>query len=176
MDRDLQVKIQRCHPDAQLPTYVNPGDAGADLYAVEDRVIYPGQTLAISTGIKVAVPEGYELQIRPRSGISAKTFLRVANSPGTIDSGYRGEVKVLLHNAAFDLEMELDPIGLLIEQSEEEAEAVIDLSDNTQQRIFPMINLQVFEVTTISHQPHTYTLHKGERIAQVLLRLSKIRR
>ena len=83
--RIVPVAISYCHPDAQQPKYARIGDAGMDVYAVEDITIMPGETALVSTGIKVALPLGYELQVRPRSGQSLKTKLRIANSPGTIN-------------------------------------------------------------------------------------------
>lgn len=80
-----------------LPRYETAGAAGMDLMANEAFTIWPGQTLRISTGLFVAVPEGYELQIRSRSGLSANKGIVVLNSPGTIDSDYRGEIGVILH-------------------------------------------------------------------------------
>lgn len=96
----IKVKVKKLHPDAVIPHYAHGGDAGFDLVAVEDVVITPGETKAIPLGLAFEIPEGYEMQIRPRSGLSLKTKLRVANSPGTVDCSYRGEVKVIFHNAA----------------------------------------------------------------------------
>ena len=96
----MKISIEKCHPDAVLPTYAHDGDAGMDLYAVENTVIDPGQTALVRTGLKMAIPYGYEVQIRPRSGISYKTLLRIPNAPGTIDCGYRDEVCVIMHNAS----------------------------------------------------------------------------
>lgn len=94
----IPLSIELCNPEAKMPTYANKGDAGMDVYALEDYVIKPGETKLIPTGIKVAIPEGYELQVRPKSGRALKTKLRVANTPGTIDSGYRSEVGVIIEN------------------------------------------------------------------------------
>lgn len=94
----VEVYFEKVTPDAKLPTYAHDGDAGMDVYANEDYVINPGETVLVKTGIKVAIPKGYELQVRPRSGLSAKTKLRVANTPGTVDSGFRGEVCVIMEN------------------------------------------------------------------------------
>lgn len=98
----MNVKIKRLHPDAFTPRYARHGDAGFDLYSTEDVIIEPGETKLIPTGLAFEIPPGFEMQIRPRSGISLKTKLRVANSPGTIDSGYRGEVKVMFENIGCD--------------------------------------------------------------------------
>jgi len=81
-----------------LPTYAHDGDAAMDIYATEDITVDPGQTVLVKTGIKVAIPRGYALLIQPRSGQSFKTKLRVANTPGLIDSGYRDEIGVLIEN------------------------------------------------------------------------------
>jgi dUTP pyrophosphatase len=92
------VKVMLVHPEARLPAFGTSGASGADLFAVEAATLGPGDVVAIRTGLRVAIPPGYEMQIRPRSGLAAKYRLTVLNTPGTIDSDYRGEVKVLLHN------------------------------------------------------------------------------
>lgn len=94
----IQIPIEKCHDDAKIPVYANLTDAGADLYAVEDIIINPGETVLVPTGLKVAIPRGYEIQVRPKSGRALKTKMRVANSPGTIDAGYRDEIKVIIDN------------------------------------------------------------------------------
>lgn len=94
----MDIYIEKISEDAVMPFYAHEGDAGMDLCANEDVIIAPGETKLIPTGLKMAIPVGYEVQIRPRSGISLKTKLRVANAPGTIDSGYRGEVCVIMDN------------------------------------------------------------------------------
>ena len=95
----INVKFARMTEEAVIPKYAKPGDAGMDLYALTGQVI-PGNArgVLIKTGLKVWLPEGYELQVRPRSGMSAKTTVRVANAPGTVDSGYTGEICVLVDN------------------------------------------------------------------------------
>ncbi|MFO7611461.1 MAG: dUTP diphosphatase [Clostridia bacterium] len=98
MRERIKVYIERCRDSAVIPAYANPGDAGMDLFAAEDVVLAPGETKAIPTGLKVAIPHGYEIQVRPRSGISLRTMLRLSNSPGTIDSGYRDEVGIIMSN------------------------------------------------------------------------------
>ena len=94
----ITIPFKRIHDDAVIPTFGTALAAGFDLYAVEDVIISPNETALVPLGFAVAIPEGYEMQIRPRSGVSFKTPLRVANSPATIDADYRGEVKVLLEN------------------------------------------------------------------------------
>ena len=94
----VRIPIELCHPDAKIPTYANETDAGMDVYALEDITIKPGETVLVKTGLKVAIPVGYEIQVRPKSGRALKTKMRVANSPGTIDSGYRDEIGVIIDN------------------------------------------------------------------------------
>ena len=92
------LQIAKIHEDAVLPHYVHPGDAGMDLYSIEELSIMPGETALVRTGLKIAVPKDYEAQIRPKSGLALKHAISLANTPGTIDSGYRGELCVILIN------------------------------------------------------------------------------
>jgi dUTP pyrophosphatase len=94
----IPIKIQCLVSQAKIPQYAHPGDAGADLFAAEDCEILPGEWLAVSTGLAAEVAIGYELQVRPRSGLAIKKGITVLNAPGTIDAGYRGEIKVILIN------------------------------------------------------------------------------
>ena len=94
----IEVKIQKINDNAKIPEYAHPTDAGADIFASETVTFEAGETKIVPTGIKVAIPIGYEIQIRPRSGMSFKTGMRIANAPGTIDSDYRGEVGVIMTN------------------------------------------------------------------------------
>ena len=95
----LQVPVIRLDPDAPLPAYAKPGDAGADLVANEDTVLDPGGGRAlVGTGIAVAIPEGYAGFVLPRSGLAMRHGVICLNTPGLIDAGYRGEVKLLLVN------------------------------------------------------------------------------
>ena len=96
-----EIYIEKCREDAKLPSYAHDGDAGMDLYAAEDVIIEPGKSALVPIGIKMAIPYGYEVQIRPRSGVSLKTPLRIPNAPGTIDRGYRDEVNVIVYNDSF---------------------------------------------------------------------------
>jgi dUTP pyrophosphatase len=81
-----------------LPTYAHPGDAGADLHAAEPLVLAPGERALVGTGVSIALPDGYAAFVVPRSGLAAKHGVTVVNSPGTVDAGYRGEIKVCLLN------------------------------------------------------------------------------
>jgi dUTP pyrophosphatase len=94
------LKIKKLVANAELPKYMTKGAAGFDLASTSHKIIPPGETVLVGTGLAMAIPEGYEVQIRPRSGLSCNTLLRIPNSPGTIDSDYRGEVKVPLWNAS----------------------------------------------------------------------------
>ena len=95
---DLEVRVSRLAPDAVIPTYAHHGDAGADISANEDVEIAPGQRHAVSTGIAIALPDGFVALLHPRSGLALKNGIGMVNAPGTIDAGYRGEIKVLLIN------------------------------------------------------------------------------
>lgn len=94
----MKVKLIKLSTKAVVPEYQTSGAAGFDLVATEDVRILPGECKLVGIGLAFEIPEGYEMQIRPRSSISYKTNLRVANAPGTIDSDYRGEVKIIVEN------------------------------------------------------------------------------
>ena len=95
---DMILRVERLTETAVLPAYAHPGDAGMDLCADEARRLLPGERAAVATGLKIALPAGTEGQVRPRSGLAITYGVTVLNAPGTIDEGYRGEVKVLLIN------------------------------------------------------------------------------
>ena len=94
----MTLAFKRIHPDAVLPAYAHKSDAGMDVRSVEDLVIAPGKRALVPTGLVMLLPPGYEAQVRPRSGLALKHGVTVLNTPGTIDSGYRGEVGVILAN------------------------------------------------------------------------------
>jgi dUTP pyrophosphatase len=94
----IDIKFQKLHPDAQVPSYAHVGDAGADVYAVAEVMLQPQHRAAISTGLAVDIPIGYEIQVRPKSGLALKHGIAVLNSPGTVDAGYRGEIQVIVIN------------------------------------------------------------------------------
>jgi dUTP pyrophosphatase len=98
MAKNLSVKIKQLHENAIIPKYQTTGSAGMDLHSVEDMELWVGETKAIPTGIAISVPDGHEAQIRPRSGLAVNRQITVLNSPGTIDSDYTGEIKVILIN------------------------------------------------------------------------------
>ena len=96
--RMVQIPIELCNENAKIPQYAHISDSGMDIYALEDITIKPGETALVPTGIKVALPVGFEFQVRPKSGRALKTKLRIANTPGTIDQEYRDEIKVIVEN------------------------------------------------------------------------------
>lgn len=139
----IQIPIELCNKNAKIPTYANSTDAGMDVYALEDIVIKPGETVLVKTGIKVAIPVGYELQVRPKSGRALRTKLRIANSPGTIDSGYRDEIGIIIEN---------------IEPAIKDITYESDLIDGK----------PVYTITSIVHGNSMY-IGKGEKFAQLVL-------
>lgn len=150
----MGVRIKKLHEDAVIPRYAHEGDSGFDLVAVEDIIVEPGETVKVPIGLAFEIPRGYELQIRPRSGITSKTKLRVQF--GTVDSGYRGAVAVTVDNIkpepfqlAFDFAMlrhlDLDDDGTTV---------FIELTDGTNERL------------PIRRPDGTYLIRKGDRIAQ----------
>ena len=136
----ILIPIEFCNKNARMPIYAHETDAGLDIYSTEDINIRPGETILIKTGLKVAIPVGYELQVRPKSGISLKTKLRVANTPGTIDSGYR------------------DEIGIIIENIEQPIQDISYHFDNNNKIV----------IDSILHGK-TYSIEKGQKIAQLVL-------
>lgn len=94
----LKVRFTKVINDAVIPSYQTIGSAGCDVCSAVNAVIYPSETKLIPTGLRLEIPEGYECQVRSRSGLASKSNIFVLNSPGTIDSDFRGEVNVILHN------------------------------------------------------------------------------
>lgn len=120
----VQVKVQRLHPDAPLPRYALDGDAGADLCTMIDVRLQPGERALVPTGLAIALPVGYAGFVQPRSGLAWRTGLGMVNAPGTIDSGYRGEIKVIVVNHDRDQVVELrrgDRVAQLVIQRVEHA-------------------------------------------------------
>ena len=118
------IDVVLLHPLAQIPHYAQPGDAGADLSCVEHVSLKPGQRELIATGVAIAIPDGHVGLIHPRSGLATKIGLGIVNAPGTIDSGYRGEIKVCLINLDSQNAIELEPgtrIAQLVIQRVEQA-------------------------------------------------------
>jgi dUTP pyrophosphatase len=121
---DLAVEVVRLDADLPLPAYAHPGDAGADLLTTVDVSLEPGERALVPTGVAIALPEGYVALVHPRSGLAARHGLSIVNTPGTIDAGYRGEIKVMLINHDRTLPIELrrgDRIAQLVIQRFERA-------------------------------------------------------
>lgn len=94
----VDVLVRRLDPDLPLPAYAHPGDAGADLVAAEDVELDPGERAMVRTGVAIALPDGYAAFVHPRSGLAHRFGVGIVNAPGTVDAGYRGELKILLVN------------------------------------------------------------------------------
>ncbi|MEI2280720.1 dUTP diphosphatase [Paenibacillus polysaccharolyticus] len=154
----MNVKFKRLHPDAKIPQYATEMAAGFDLVAVDDVIIAPGETAKVPLGFAVQIPPGYEIQIRPRSGVSAKTKLRVANSPGTVDADYRGEVAVLIDNIS------QKSYEIIDDEVYAEATFCLSLVDGKSTLIVP----EGYD-TSNAILKDTYWIRKGDRIAQGVL-------
>lgn len=138
--RTVRIPFEKLDETVKTPAYAHLTDSGLDVFAVEEMTINPGETVLMPTGIKVAIPNGYELQVRPKSGRALKTKLRIANTPGTIDAGYRDEIKIIVENiepAIKDITYEFDDNGGI-------------------------------HITSILHGS-SYTIGKGEKFAQLVL-------
>ena len=96
----VKIKFQKINEKAITPHYIHEGDSGMDLFSCVNDVLSPGERKLIPTGLKAEIPRGYEMQIRPKSGLALKSGITVLNTPGTVDSGYRGEIAVILYNAS----------------------------------------------------------------------------
>lgn len=122
-----EVLIQRLDGDLPVPAYAHPGDAGADLVTTSDVTLKPGERALVGTGIAIALQDGYAAFVHPRSGLAAKHGVSIVNAPGTVDAGYRGEIKVCLINLDPATEVTLkrgDRIAQLIIQRVEKARFV----------------------------------------------------
>lgn len=120
----VPVAVRMLDPDLPVPAYAHPGDAGADLYAAEDATLAPGERRLVRTGLAIALPDGYVGLVHPRSGLASRLGVTVLNAPGTVDAGYRGEIKVLLinHDPAEPVELKRgDRIAQLVFQRVEQA-------------------------------------------------------
>jgi dUTP diphosphatase len=120
----LEVLITRLDPDVPLPSYAHAGDAGADLVTTVDVSLAPGERALVPTGVAIALPAGYAAFVHPRSGLAARCGVSIVNAPGTVDAGYRGEIKVMLVNLDPNAPVELargDRIAQLVFQAVEQA-------------------------------------------------------
>jgi dUTP pyrophosphatase len=128
----MVLKIKKLNPDAIIPAYQSEEAAGFDLHSIEDVILKPGERKLIKTGLAFEIEKGFEIQIRPRSGLAYKHGITVLNSPGTIDSDYRGEIKVLLINLGNE--------SFEIKKGERIAQAVVA----------PVVQVKFEEVETLS--------------------------
>lgn len=115
----VEVLIRRLDPDLPLPGPAHPGDAGSDLYVTADVSLGPGQRATVGTGVCIALPAGYAAFVHPRSGLAAQHGVTIVNAPGTVDAGYRGEIKIILLNTDAERSVEFrrgDRIAQLIIQ------------------------------------------------------------
>jgi dUTP pyrophosphatase len=152
----VQLKIKRLHPDAIIPTYAHATDSGFDLHAIEDVIIQPGETALIRTGLAIQIPPGHEIQIRPRSGITSKTKLRVQF--GTVDEGYTGELKVAVDNIAPYV------LGVLLVEDFGEFDVFVRKGE-----VFDVKNEVALDVPYGEFAHNSYIIRKGDRIAQAVL-------
>lgn len=123
--RPVKLGVKKLREDAIIPTRGSAQASGLDLYAVEDTLVAVGQTKLIKTGIAFDIPEGYEIQVRPRSGLSLKTGLRVANAPGTVDADYTGECCVIMTNTDQESTLGIICLGNMIKRGDRIAQAVL---------------------------------------------------
>jgi dUTP pyrophosphatase len=140
MSKKLFIPIERLNPDVILPKYANLYDAGMDVYSTEDIEIKPQETKIVPTGLKLAIPPGYEIQVRPRSGISLKTPLRISNSPGTIDTGWRGELGILVTNT----------------------------SEDNSGDMYSFFCNETYDLDEALNRKGTYIIRKGDKVAQIV--------
>jgi dUTP pyrophosphatase len=151
----LNVKIKRLNEDAVIPKYAREGDSGFDLIATQDVIIEPGETKLVPTGLAFELPPGYEMQIRPRSGVTLKTKLRV--QLGTVDSGYRGEIGVIVDNIASTTSVKCGYYQHLDGSTTNTSRRIID----------DKFHGKYEEVDTVPFR--TYLIRRGDRIAQAVI-------
>lgn len=168
-EENVLIKFTKCRESAVLPSYAKAFDAGMDIVAAEDVLLAPGETKLVPTGLKVAIPQGYELQVRPRSGLSLNTPLRIPNSPGTIDSGYRDEICVILNNSSIQTDIN-DILLFLAEQSSGNVINNETIPFNELIKIyFEKHENTIYLITTKGNKQGYYNIKKGDRIAQFVL-------
>lgn len=154
------IKVKKLHKDAIIPKRAHASDAGFDIYALEDMVIEPGETALVKTGLAFELPEGYEMQIRPRSGITLKTKLRV--QIGTVDAGYRAEVGVIVDNSHIPkLNYRVTEL-LLVDNSSTRTEVALVRTHSYGRRVY-------YEEGHRKVVDGTYLIRKGDRIAQAII-------
>ena len=144
----MKLGFKKVHPDAKLPTYAHVGDAGMDVYAVEDVELISGKATLVSTGLIADIPTGYEIQVRPRSGLALKQNITVWNSPGTIDSNFRGTIGIIMMYLppVYDIRFREHCVIPLAADSK-----IIHKGDRIAQLVLaPVTKAEVVEVTEVS--------------------------
>ena len=131
----IPIKIKKLSPEAIIPNYAHEGDAGMDVYSIEDVILKPGDRALIPTGLSFEIPRGFEIQVRPKSGLALKQGLTIVNTPGTLDSGYRGELGVILlntSNAYYEVKKGEKIAQIILARYEEaKIEEVTELADSS---------------------------------------------
>ena len=131
----FEVKVKKLSEKATLPSFAHPGDAGMDLFSIENKTLEPGKSFLVKTGISIQLPKNTEAQIRPRSGLALKHAISLTNTPGTIDEGYRGEIGVIMINHGrenFEITEGMKIAQMVIKQTYEvKITEVNDLSDTS---------------------------------------------
>jgi len=131
----IPIKIKKLHPNAIMPHYAHEGDAGMDVYSTKDVILLPSQRRLIPTGLSFQIPKGFEIQIRPKSGLALKHGLTIVNTPGTLDSGYRGELGIILLNtgeAPYEIKKAEKVAQIILARYEEaEIQEVHELGDSS---------------------------------------------
>lgn len=144
--KNVVVYVEICREGVSLPEYKHLWDAGMDVCAAEEATLGPGDTIIVPTGLKFAIPEGYEIQVRPRSGISSRTPLRISNSPGTIDSGYRDELGIIVTNTSEICNFSYDDSILIDSHGNRKGNYLIRKGDRIAQLVLKEVPRIVFEV------------------------------
>ena len=147
----MKLGFKKIHPDAKLPSYAHDGDAGMDVYAVEDVDLKPFTPTLVKTGLIAEIPTGYEIQVRPRSGLALKQGVTVFNSPGTVDAGYRNEIGVILIWGPKCLYRQVEGYGVLEIDSTEFASKMIHKGDRIAQLVLaPVTRCEPVEISEVS--------------------------
>lgn len=140
MSEKVRLEFKKLRETAILPFYAHPGDAGMDICAACEVVLKPGEAFPVPTGWALNIPLGYEVQIRPRSGLSYRTRLRLPNAPGTIDSGYKDELCILMYNASAENEASLQLTLDVTEKENRSGVYVIRPGDRVAQMILAPVS------------------------------------
>lgn len=130
----MELKVKKLCEEAKTPSYAHEGDSGMDLYSVEETTLEPGETKTVKTGLQISIPKGFEAQVRPKSGLASKFGVTVLNTPGTVDSCYRGEIMVILANLgkeAYKVEKGKKIAQIVIAKVEEADVKVVESLDET---------------------------------------------